>query len=125
MITQPAIPDGSRRDRGSATVLVLAVGLVLLIAGLAGAALGAAQVARHRAQTAADLAALAGAARAVEGTGPACARAGALAAANHARLLRCARDGWEVTVTVAVTPAAVVGPDRVAVATARAGPVTG
>ena len=43
------------RDRGSASVVLLAVGLVLLAAGLMGTAVGAAHVARHQARTAADL----------------------------------------------------------------------
>jgi secretion/DNA translocation related TadE-like protein len=104
-------------------VWLLAVGLVLLAAGLAGAAVGAAHVARHRAQSAADLAALAGAARAIEGSSAACARATELATANGARLTRCELDGLDLTVAVEVTPAPVTGLDRAATATARAGPV--
>jgi secretion/DNA translocation related TadE-like protein len=111
------------RDRGSGTVWVLAAGLVLLLAGLAGAAVGAAHVARHRAQTAADLAALAGAAHAIEGSDPACARAAEIAAANGARVATCHLDGLDLTVTVEVSPPAVVGVGRPATATARAGPV--
>lgn len=110
----------SARDRGSASVWWLAVGLALLGAGLAGAAVGAAHVARHQAQSAADLAALAGAARAGEGTAAACARAAEIVAANQARLTDCQLDGLDITVTVEMTPAGVVS--GVAIATARAGP---
>lgn len=101
---------------------LLAIGLVLLSAGMAGALLGAALVARHQAQTAADLGALAGAGHAVAGEPTACARAAALVAANGARLTDCRLDGLDLVVTVAVSAPA-VGAGRVATATARAGPV--
>lgn len=113
----------SSSDRGSASVLVLAVGLVLLTAGMVGAAVGTAIVARHQAQVAADFAALAGAAYAINGETVACARAGELATANGAQLTGCRLDGLDLAVTVAVPvtgPAAVAGP---ATATARAGPI--
>lgn len=102
---------------------LLAVGLVLLGAGLAGAAVGAAHVARHQAQSAADLGALAGAARVIEGPSAACTRAAELVTANGARLTRCEPDGLDLIVTVEVTPAPVTGLGRAATATARAGPV--
>ncbi|GAA3161480.1 flp pilus-assembly TadE/G-like family protein [Streptomyces ramulosus] len=53
-------------------------------------ALGQAVVARHRAGGAADLAALAAADRAARGPAVACAEARRVAAAQHARLVRCA-----------------------------------
>jgi secretion/DNA translocation related TadE-like protein len=106
-------------QRGSASVWLLAVGLVLVAAGLAGAAVGAAHVAAHQARSAADLGALAGAARAVEGPAVACARAAELVAANRAGLVGCRLDGLDLTVTVEVRPA---GFARAAHATARAGP---
>ena len=102
---------------------VLAVGLLLLIAGVVGAAVGSATVTRHQARVAADFAALAGAAYAIEGETVACARAGELAAANGGQLTSCYLDGLDLTVTVAVAaagPAPFAGP---AAATARAGPV--
>jgi secretion/DNA translocation related TadE-like protein len=108
-------------DRGSASVWMLAVGLVLLAAGLAAAALGAVHVARHQAQSAADLGALAGAAHTIAAPGTACARAAMVADANGARLVACHRHGPDLTVTVEVTPA--VGPGRPVTATARAGPL--
>lgn len=120
-------PDGGRstqcRDRGSASVWLLAVGLVLVAGGLAGVAVGAAHVASHRAQSAADLGALAGAARAIEGPDAACVRAAALVSANGARLTHCHLDGLDLTVTVEVVPGPAAGLGRVATATARAGPV--
>jgi secretion/DNA translocation related TadE-like protein len=111
------------RDSGSASVWLLAAGLVLVAGGMAGATVGAAHVASHRARTAADLGALAGAARAIEGSDAACARAAELVAANGARLTHCRLDGLDLTVTVEVTPAPAAGIGRAATATARAGPV--
>lgn len=112
-------------DSGSASVLLLTVGLLLVLAGFAGATVGAAHVARHQARTAADLGALAGAMRAIEGPRSACARAAAVAAANGARLTHCAVDGLEVTVTAEVPAPPVTGPNKVATASARAGPLSG
>jgi secretion/DNA translocation related TadE-like protein len=111
------------RDRGSASVWLLAVGLLLVAAGAAGGTVGAAHVASHRAQAAADLGALAGAARAIEGSAAACARAAELVAANGAGLVDCRLDGLDLTVTVQVSAAPMAGVGRAATATARAGPV--
>jgi secretion/DNA translocation related TadE-like protein len=102
---------------------VLACGLVLVLAGLAGAAIGAARVARHHAKVAADLGALAGAMRAVEGAAVACARAADLAAANHARLTACHVEGLDVIATTSVTVTLPTGFAGTATATSRAGPV--
>lgn len=111
------------RDRGSASVAVLAVGLVLVAAGVAGAVVGSATVARQQARTAADLAALAGAGHTVHGGATACTRAGEVAAANGGHLTGCRVDGLDLTVTVAVEPAGPAGLAGPAVVTARAGPV--
>lgn len=120
----------SRSDRGSATVWVLAAGLVMVSAGALGAAYGSAVVARHRAQVAADLGALAGAARAVFGASAACAEARRIVVANSAALAACQLDGLDLTITAQVnasigvaTATARAGPVRAA--TARAGPVRG
>lgn len=115
---------GRGRDRGAASIFVLALGLVLVAAGLAGAAVGAARVGRHQARTAADLGALAGAARAVEGVEAACERAGRLAFANGARMVSCRLDGLELVVEVRVTVTPLPGLTRYASAAARAGPVS-
>jgi secretion/DNA translocation related TadE-like protein len=110
-------------DRGSATVLVLAVGLLTVLVALAFAAVGSAIVARHRAQTAADLGALAGAARALDGTDAACARAAEIVGRNRAVLTACELDGLDVIVTAEATPAGLAAVFGTAHASARAGPV--
>lgn len=117
----------SRPDRGAASLWLLAAGLVLVFAGMAGAAVGAATLARHRAQVAADLGALAGARHAVDGGPVACPAARRVAAANGGRLAACQLEGLDLTVTVEVPvslPALGSGPVAgTARATARAGPV--
>ncbi|GIF15115.1 Rv3654c family TadE-like protein [Actinoplanes teichomyceticus] len=113
------MPKGAQRERGAASVFVLAVGLVLVAAGLAAATVGSARAARHTARNAADLAALAAAGRAVEGAGPACAAARRYAAANGARVTSCEVTGLEVVVR---TEAPVGSLPTVATAAARAGP---
>jgi len=117
-----------RSDRGSASLWLLAVGLVLVAVALVSAAVGAARVARHQAQVAADLGALAGAARVVEGLDAACKRAAAFAAENGGRLRTCLVEGLDLQISVEVAvPAlpALAGTARVATASARAGPVRG
>lgn len=111
------------RDRGAATILVLALGLLLVVAGGTAATVGAARVGRHAARTAADLGALAGAAWAIQGTEIACARAQRFVAANDGRMTSCVVEGLEVVVRAEVVVGTVPGLDRRAVATARAGPV--
>ena len=91
------------KDRGGASVLVLAFGLVVVLVGAGCAQVGAAVVARHRAQVAADLGALAGAAWAPSGDTVACDRAAAVVAANGATVEACALDGLDVVVTAVVT----------------------
>lgn len=112
-----------RRDRGAASLLILGVGLVLVAAGLAGAAVGAARVGRHQARTAADLGALAGAARVIEGEQVACELAGRFVAANGGWLTSCRVDGFDLVVGVEVTVTPLPGLARRASAAARAGPV--
>ncbi|WP_261398890.1 Rv3654c family TadE-like protein [Streptomyces misionensis] len=90
-------------------VLCVVFGAVLM--------LGQAVVVRHRAAGGADLAALAAADHWAEGGPAACARAGRLAAAQGARLVRCAVEG-EIS---DVTAAAGRGPFTARVR-ARAGP---
>jgi secretion/DNA translocation related TadE-like protein len=117
-------PDGpAARDRGAASLFLLATGLVFVAAGLAGAAVGAARVGRHEARTAADLGALAGAMRAIEGQAAACAEAERFVAANGGRIVACDVDGLEVVVHVEVTVTSLPGLVRHATAAARAGPV--
>lgn len=116
-----ADPQGrSGAERGSASLYVLAVGLLLVGAGVIGASIGAAHVGRQRAGVAADLGALGGAARVVEGPGAACSRAAELVAANGGRLTSCVVQGLDLLVTAEVHVAPL---RRTATATARAGPV--
>jgi secretion/DNA translocation related TadE-like protein len=110
-------------DRGAATIFVLAVGLVLVAAGIAGAAVGSARIGRHRAQAAADLGALAGAAQAIEGTEAACAQAARFVVANSGRVTSCEVNGLEIVIRTNVTITPLPGLTRHAEAAARAGPV--
>jgi secretion/DNA translocation related TadE-like protein len=112
-----------RRDDGAATVLVLGLCAVVLLAGTVAAALGAVAVARHRAASAADLAALAAASRVLEGRHVACGAAELVARRADARLRSCRVEGWEVVVEAAVVPPGAVGALGSAVVIARAGPV--
>lgn len=120
-------------DRGSATVLVLALVLVCGFLATAVTGLATAVLARHRAQAAADLGALAGAdvllaraggdvllARA--GGAAACTRAAQVARANGAGLRGCLVRGLDVLVATSVRPAGPVGRLGSARARARAGP---
>jgi Putative Flp pilus-assembly TadE/G-like len=75
------------RERGTATLVGLALSGFVLLAGLLAADVGAVAGARAAAQTAADLAALAAL---TPGAGPPAARSRELAAANGAELLSCA-----------------------------------
>jgi secretion/DNA translocation related TadE-like protein len=110
-------------DRGAASILTLAVGLLMVAAGSAGAAIGNTRVARHRAQNAADLGALAGAMRAVYGESDACARAARFVAANHGRMSACQVTDLEIVVRAEVEVRPLPGLVRQAEAVARAGPV--
>jgi secretion/DNA translocation related TadE-like protein len=110
-------------DRGAASILILALGLLMVAAGLAGSAVGAVRVGRHRAHNAADLGALAGAMHAVYGEADACARAARFVTANGARLTACTVTGLEVVVRVQIEVHPLPGLVRRAEAAARAGPV--
>jgi secretion/DNA translocation related TadE-like protein len=118
---QAKIP-GQARDRGGATIWLLAAGLLVVLFGAAIAGVGSAIVARHRAQAAADLGALAGAPHALAGEPVVCGWAARVVAANGARLVECRLDGVDVIVTTAVTPAGYAGLAGAAQASARAGP---
>jgi secretion/DNA translocation related TadE-like protein len=115
------IPDQRPGDRGAASILLLAIGLVLVAAGLAGAMVANARVARHQARTAADFGALAGAPYVIEGEEPACAEAARLVVANGAVVEYCRVEGLEIVVQVTVTTEHVPRPARAA---ARAGPLS-
>jgi secretion/DNA translocation related TadE-like protein len=110
-----------RPERGAATVLVVAVGGLLLAIGLAVAGVTSVVVAHREAQSAADLAALAGAQAEVGGDGG-CAVADAVARANHARLIGCAVRGSDVLVQVSTSVRPGFGLRFDLAASARAGP---
>jgi secretion/DNA translocation related TadE-like protein len=123
-----------RRDRGSGTVLVLAVMGVVWAVAYSCMVAGGVRVARQRAHAAADQAALAVAAYTLEGPSAACARAIAIAHGMGAALSGCALvpdpaavagSGQiaDVTVTIAYPGPAWVGTLRIP-ARARAGPVS-
>jgi secretion/DNA translocation related TadE-like protein len=100
------VPEG---DRGSGTVIVLALAGVLVIAMGAVVAFGAAVLAKTRAQTAADLAALAGAQAVLDhrGIAVACAQAQDVARAHGTRLVACSAHEsgrCEVVVARAIRP---------------------
>jgi secretion/DNA translocation related TadE-like protein len=113
-------------DRGSASILMLGIGMVVLAMGLGCAAIGAAVAQRHAAESAADLAAVAGASR-IGVADDSCATASAIAVANGAEIVACvlalAADGRSGSVLVTVRrDAGSTGPlaGRSATATARA-----
>ncbi len=87
--------DVGRRERGQATVLLLAVVVVVVVSMVAMGRFGARVVGIEQAQVAADSAALAG----VDGGRPAAVR---LATANGAVLVGFVRLGDDVLVTVTV-----------------------
>ncbi|WP_433530948.1 Rv3654c family TadE-like protein [Micromonospora sp. CA-263727] len=113
------------RERGGATICLLAVGLVFVLGGLFGAGVGAARMARQQARVAADFGALAGAAQALRDELAACAQAAEIVAANGARLVHCRLDGLDVLVTAELTVEPLPGLRQAATATARAGPLRG
>ncbi len=80
-------------DQGFATVTVLALSAVLALLASVLVAVGTVAVLRSHVAAAADEATLAAAARAVDGRGPACARAATLTVAVGARLVACRLSG--------------------------------
>ncbi|GIF19849.1 hypothetical protein Ate02nite_25790 [Paractinoplanes tereljensis] len=102
---------------------MLAIGLTLVVAGLASASIGTARVGRHQARSAADLGALAGASEAIYGQLAVCDRAGRFVSANGGDMTLCVVDGLEVTVRAEVEVHPMPGLTRHATAKARAGPV--
>jgi secretion/DNA translocation related TadE-like protein len=107
-----------RAERGSATVYVLTVAVLLMAVTLGAAGFAGLATAKHRATTAADLAALAAASTGAAG----CELGGRTAANNGARVMECTREGREVMVTVQVVGRAPFGLRPTLQARARAGP---
>jgi secretion/DNA translocation related TadE-like protein len=112
---------GRRDQRGSATLLVLAMAGVLILLGVALAVVTAMVAAHRTAQSAADLAALAGARGVAQGR-DGCAVATGVAEANRAALTLCAVSGREVRVEVEVTGPRWWGQSADLRARSRAGP---
>ena len=84
------------RDRGSATVLGLAMSIVLLAVGFIAVTQVQATLASHGAQSSADLSALAGA----QTLGDPCSAADQMAKANHVLLTTCEMKGTDISVSV-------------------------
>jgi secretion/DNA translocation related TadE-like protein len=92
----------SRADeRGSATLLMMAAGLLVLVCGMAVVLWSAVSTAHHRAAAAADLAALSGA-QAIQSDGDPCAAALRIAGKQGASLDACTVYGEEVLVVAGV-----------------------
>ncbi len=85
-------------DRGSATILAVALSAALLCSGVLGLAVVQAAVVMSRAQAAADLAALAGA----QSAGDKCGASAEVARANGASVTRCRAEGVDVVVEVTI-----------------------
>ncbi|MFD0199753.1 MULTISPECIES: Rv3654c family TadE-like protein [Saccharothrix] len=105
-------------DRGSASVVAVAVGAVWFGLVAVGVHVGEAVVSRHRVAAAADLGALAAAGQLAGGVAHACARAEWVVARMGGRLTACQVDGWEVSVRVSGEATVFGAPS----ARARAGP---
>jgi secretion/DNA translocation related TadE-like protein len=108
-------------ERGSGTVIMLAVVAAMVMLSVSGLLLASAVLASHRARAAADLAALAGAEALMRGEAPAAAcQVGArVAVANHGSVQVCFASGAQVRLSVAVAAVEGLG---LATARSRAGP---
>jgi secretion/DNA translocation related TadE-like protein len=120
-MTSPRTRSHRGDQRGSATVLVVAVAGVLLLVGAALGVVAALVVAHRAAQSGADLAALAGAQALGQGS-DGCRAAGETAVANGVRLTGCTTQGRVVDVTVSVPGPHWLGQRSDLSARARAGP---
>lgn len=89
-------------ERGSATVVAVAMLALLMSIALGVMVFGTAVVARHRAQAAADLAALAAAGRLASGSAAACAAASSVAGAMRSTITTCRVEQLDVVVGVDV-----------------------
>nr|WP_245653227.1 Rv3654c family TadE-like protein [Herbidospora sakaeratensis] len=115
--------EGGRRDRGSATVWVVAVMVLVWGAAYVLVQVGMARVAVHAARTAADLGALAAAELALAAPQEACGRAAEVVVANDARVVSCEIKAGVSEVTAGVRLRFPGLAEREASATSRAGPV--
>lgn len=113
------------RQRGSASVLVVAIGTCLVLFGVTVSALGTAIETRHRAQVGADTAALAAAMRSIEGSQVACKRAEQLAKQNGTTLTKCVLSDRNVSIKVTAELPRILSRFGPVQAVAAAGPVAG
>ncbi|MEW9554727.1 Rv3654c family TadE-like protein [Nonomuraea sp. NPDC050783] len=118
------IPRAAAGERGSATLWGVALMGLLMAVATALATAGAVRVARHRVNDAADLSALAAARLALADPEGACARAGALAAANGVRLTGCEIVDEVADVWTSLSISLPVVGTRTVIGRSRAGPVT-
>ena len=128
LVSQPGAPGVGRRasgERGSATVVMLAVIAVVLMLTVSGLMLASAVLASHRARAAADLGALAAVGALMQGEplGAVCQVAARVATANQGTVQQCIVVGAEVRLSIAV-PTGMRGLG-VATARSRAGPGPG
>jgi secretion/DNA translocation related TadE-like protein len=107
-------------ERGSVTILFVAVIVLACLLVVSAGRLGAALTAQARAETAADAAALAAADSLALGVDDARAQAAMLAAAHGARLVSCDCEGLAAEVVVELDGAIAASLPRPARATARA-----
>lgn len=111
-------------ERGSASLLVVALTGVILLLGMAASFTTAAAAAHRSAQSAADLAALAGAVALQRGEDP-CSAAGSVAAGNDAEVSGCRVEGEDVVLEVRVDSPTFLGHGFDIRGEARAGPARG
>jgi secretion/DNA translocation related TadE-like protein len=111
-----------RDERGSATVMVAGMVVVLMVLVVLGLQLGGAVLTRHRAAAAADLAALAAAGQLAAGVDRACARARQVAERMSVTTTACRVVEWEAYVEVTARPPGWAALSGTANAHARAGP---
>lgn len=116
---------GSRTDeRGTTSLLVVALVGVLVLLGLAASFVVATAATHRRAQSGADLAALAGATALQRGQDP-CAAASRVASGNDVTLVACRVEGEVLTVEVHTDGPEFLGHAFEVVGRARAGPGAG
>ena len=87
-------------DRGSATIWVTVMSLIVVMCATGGLVLGQTYIANRKAQGAADLGALAGASH--MGTGQACVIAEDVVTRNGVRLDECNEAGNEITLVASL-----------------------
>ncbi|HTI25450.1 MAG TPA: Rv3654c family TadE-like protein [Kutzneria sp.] len=114
--------QGIRSERGSATVLVAGMTVVLMMLVVLGLQLGGAVLTRHRVAAAADLAALAAAGQLAAGTDRACERARQVAERMSVTTTACRVVEREAYVSVTARPPGWAVLSGTANAHARAGP---